>query len=59
MNEELAGRAEDAAYVEGEELQTTLRGRLEDRQAEDLAVQVHRDVAPQLLRELLQRLRQS
>lgn len=56
MDEVFAGSAEIAAYVQRQQFQTTLGGRLENRQLQYLPVQVHGHVAPELLRELFERL---
>jgi hypothetical protein len=57
VNEVLPGSAEVGPDVKGEKLEAALGGGLEDRQLKYLPVQVHRNVAPQLLGELFQYLK--
>lgn len=59
VDEVFAGGAEIAPYVQRQQFEAALRGRLEDGQLQDFPVQVHGHVAPELLRELLERLKQK
>lgn len=53
-DEELARSAEGGPYNEGEGAQAAPAGRLKQRQLEQLLVQMHGDVGPQLVWEVLQ-----
>lgn len=55
-DEVLPGDAEGGFYVEGERAQTATTGPLEDRQLQDVLIQMHGDVGPQLIREVVQEL---
>lgn len=56
-DEVLSRDAEGGFYVEGEWAQTATAGPLKHRQLEDVLIQMHGDVGPQLIREVVQELR--
>ena len=58
-DEELARGAEGGLDDEGEGAQTPPAGGFKERQLQQLLVQVHGDVGPQLVREVLQQLRRE
>lgn len=43
-------------YMEGERAQAATTGPLKDRQLENVLIQMHGDVSPQLIREVMQEL---
>lgn len=55
-DEVLARDAEGRFYMEGERAQAATTGPLKDRQLEDVLIQMHGDVGPQLIREIMQEL---
>lgn len=55
-DEVLPRDAEGGFYMEGERAQTATTGSLKNRQLEDVLIQVHGDVGPQLIREVVQEL---
>lgn len=55
-DEVLPRDAERGFYMEGERAQAATTGPLKDRQLEDVLIQMHGDVGPQLLREVVQEL---
>lgn len=56
-DEVLSRDAERGFYVKGERAETATTGPLKDRQLEDVLIQMHGDVSPQLIREVVQELR--
>lgn len=56
-DEVLSGDTEGGFYVKGERAETAATGPLKDRQLEDVLIQMHGDVGPQLIREVVQELR--
>lgn len=55
-DEELPGGREGGLDNKGEGAQAAPAGRLEERQLQQLFIQMHGDVCPQLVREILQQL---
>lgn len=55
-DEVLPRDTEGGFYVEGERAQAATTGPLEDRQLEDVLIQMHGDVGPELVREVVQEL---
>lgn len=53
----LSRDTEGGFYVKGEGAETATTGPLKDRQLEDVLIQMHGDVSPQLIREVVQELR--